>query len=533
MSVPGRYGIHWFRRDLRVAGNPALQWSWKEHRGRVVGVFCFDREFLARPDFSSARFQFFLKTLEALREELREIGGDLLVLDVGPDEAFARLWEQLRHSPLGPPATVSFNRDYEPFAVARDSRMTRWFEGPGGVLVHSDRDHVLLEPNEVLKTDGSDAPYVVYSPYRKRWLERFARSEVRDRVQAQKAGIRYLDQKTAGKQAERLFHLGWNDLLPGGLGGDLLAEYLERNGANVGVPIPQAGSRVALAKLREFSSVLRAYAERRDFPAVPGTSRLSIYLKNGSLTVAQIIAELGLEAEPNSKYLHELIWREFYYAILALFPEVEHQAFQPRYRSLRWRDSRSGEGESENLGHWKSPWEADWKAWKEGRTGFPIVDAGMRQLNATGWMHNRVRMIVASFLTKDLGIDYRLGERYFMEKLLDGDLAPNNGGWQWAASTGVDAQPYFRVFNPTLQAKRFDPDGDYIRRWVPELAGVPTDRVHEPVRPIVDHAEASRRAIAFFAEASAAAGAGAPGGSGGPGLAPGAPKKGRSRGGAE
>jgi deoxyribodipyrimidine photo-lyase len=210
---------------------------------------------------------------------------------------------------------------------------------------------------------------------------------------------------------------------------------------------------------------------------------MSVYLKNGSITIAQIAAILELTADgPGLKYFQELIWREFYFHILYHVPRVETETFNPKYRVLAW------ENDAEKFARWK-----------EGRTGFPIVDAGMRQLNATGWMHNRVRMIVASFLTKDLLVDYRWGERYFMEKLLDGDLAPNNGGWQWAASTGCDPQPYFRIFNPTSQGEKLDPRGEYVTRWVPELAG--RERIHDPLDPIVDHAKARERALHLFKSA--------------------------------
>jgi len=464
------YGIHWFRRDLRRVGNPALSWNLRQHQGRVVGVFCFDHVFLSREDFSRGRFQFFLESLKALREELREGGGDLLFLDVGPDQAFAELFEKLARSSWGLPRTVTFNRDYEPFALARDARMSAWFERVAGVPVHTERDHVLLEPGEVGKDDSESPWYVVYSPYRRKWLEQARRPEVRARVE---------DQRSA--QAIPM-HLSWSDLLGERQGPDLLPEYLERNGRNVSVPIPRAGTRAALEKLRQFVGARHhRYAEARDVPGEPGTSQISIYLKNGSITVPQIIAEMDLLKNPEDKYLHELIWREFYYSILAHFPRVEQEPFQTKYANL--------------------PWKNDLKlfeAWKQGRTGYPIVDAGMRQLNATGWMHNRVRMIVASFLTKDLHIDYRWGERYFMEKLLDGDLAPNNGGWQWAASTGVDPQPYFRIFNPTLQGKRYDPDGVYVRHWVPELSGASSRDIHEPRDPVVDHAVVSKQAVAMY-----------------------------------
>ncbi len=255
-------------------------------------------------------------------------------------------------------------------------------------------------------------------------------------------------------------------------------------GIQARVPTPKAGSLAAWGALESFRRRLADYGDARDIPSTNGTSHFSIYFKNGSLTVAQVIAALGLKAFARgagggpAKFLSELIWREFYYCILFHFPRVETTAFLEKYADLKW----------ENREDW-------FAAWCEGRTGFPIVDAGMRQLNTTGWMHNRVRMIVASFLTKDLLIDWKWGEKYFMERLLDGDLAPNNGGWQWAASTGCDPQPYFRIFNPHLQEKKFDPKGEYVLRYLPE---VDSDRYP---RPIVDHAVQREKALALYAKA--------------------------------
>jgi deoxyribodipyrimidine photo-lyase len=257
------------------------------------------------------------------------------------------------------------------------------------------------------------------------------------------------------------------------------------------VPIPPAGSVAALARLRRFTPRLAEYKGARDLPSLDGTSRLSIYFKNGSLTPAQAIAALEVgdatfaEGSSRSAFLREIVWREFYYHVLWHRPDVETQAFLPQFRKLRWQNRE------------------DWfEAWKAGRTGYPLVDAGMRQLAETGWMHNRVRMVVASFLTKDLLIDWRWGERYFMDRLLDGDLAPNNGGWQWAASTGCDPQPYFRIFNPTLQSQKFDPDGTYLRSYLPERKDDDRKAIHLPRKPIVDHAKQKVKALAMYKKAA-------------------------------
>ncbi len=491
-----RYGLHWFRRDLRVAGNPALRWSWGQHRGRVLGVFCFDAKFLARPDFSADRFAFFLATLDSLRTELRDTGGELLVLDRGPEDAFSFLMQLFDTHRLGRPATVSFNRDYEPFARQRDQAVTTLLEDRWGVSVHTERDHILIEPEEIRKDDrpgkaiADDAPryYQVYAAFARRWFDLLASPRIRARIDAQEQGLAYLDTRADGHAQPPLFTLTWR-----GLFGDTpppddhLARFVAANTPRVRVKIPAAGCSAARARLRDFATRLAPYKSQRDVPGVDGTSKMSIYFKNGSFTSAQVIAALKLggttfaEGTGPSAFLREIVWREFYYHVLWHRPDVETRAFLPQFRELAWTN------------------RSDWfEAWKAGRTGYPIVDAGMRQLAQTGWMHNRVRMIVASFLTKDLLIDWQWGERYFMERLLDGDLAPNNGGWQWAASTGCDPQPYFRVFNPTLQSQRFDPRGTYLRRFLPERQADDDHAIHLPRDPIVEHALQKQKALAMY-----------------------------------
>lgn len=478
-----KYGIHWFRRDLRVAGNPGLEWNWKEHHGKMVGLFCFDHKFLSRSDFSPNRFAFFLETLKELKAELKSIGSDLLVLDVGPQEAFGKVFSLLQNQGL--PHFVTFNRDYEPFALSRDKAMELWLT-QHGVHVHHERDHLLIEPHEISK-DNKGGFYQVFTPYSKRWFEKLRTPEVRARIHHQQKGLEYLRSRAKGKIQPDLFSLSWQNLLGKSLPEDHLENYIQKNRSHVTVPIPPAGSIAALARLDQFQDRLPEYQEQRDFPAVDGTSRLSIYLKNGSLTSAQVIAALGLEscqlseASGRVQFLKEIIWREFYYAILFHCPRVEKEAFLTKYNTIEWENR-----------------EDRFQAWIHGKTGYPIVDAGMRQLRDTGWMHNRVRMIVASFLTKDLLVSWQWGEAYFMKMLLDGDLAPNNGGWQWAASTGCDPQPYFRIFNPTLQSERFDPEGHYIRKYVPELKNLSHREIHQPQNPIVDHTGQKVRALALY-----------------------------------
>jgi deoxyribodipyrimidine photo-lyase len=492
------YGIHWFRRDLRIASNPALIKNFKENEGRVVGLFCFDSQFLSRPDFSHNRFAFFLATLKQLKSELRSIGSDLLVVDCLPSKYFEKLFAEVQAARMKAPGLISFCRDYEPFARERDQAVKTQFQKYNWNYQES-RDHLVIEPEELLKEDGS--AYKVYTPFSRKWLELFRTEAIQKRVASVQTGLNYLRGTTAEAPT---FQLSWNS--PGfksvskELLIDRLDQFEEKNRPFVSIEVPRAGSREALKQLEKFSNSISQYGERRDVPSEEGTSRMSIFLKNGTLNSAQVISHLKLQdvaklkADSGElKYLKEIIWREFYYHILFHFPRVEKEAFISKYVNLKWEN---------NLQYFE--------AWCKGLTGFPIVDAGMRQLNQTGWMHNRVRMIVASFLTKDLLIDWRWGEKYFMEKLLDGDLAPNNGGWQWAASTGCDPQPYFRIFNPWLQGERFDPKALYIKRYLPELQEVPAKSIHDPKvahsegltraypKPIVVHSEQKEKVLALF-----------------------------------
>jgi deoxyribodipyrimidine photo-lyase len=484
------YGIHWFRRDLRVAGNLALQKQFKEHDGRVVGLFCFDHKFLDREDFSINRFQFFIETMKSLKKELKTLGSDLLVMDVGPDQAIDHLFKELQKNDRDLPDSFSWSRDYEPFARERDERIQDLVTGYG-VEVFNERDHLIIEPHELEK--GKGAGYQVYTPFSRKWLSIFEQQEFQDRLKPYKNGFTYLRKLRKGEQ-DKVFKLNWKKVFGSKLKiQDHLESFDNKNSSKVTVEMPKAGSLAAFDALESFKKRLDEYQDKRDIPSINGTSKLSMFVKNGSLTVGQIIAYFKLEAYQKKAtgrdvYLSELIWREFYYHILYRHPRVEKESFNLKYRDLNWEND-----------------EKLFEAWKEGRTGFPIVDAGMRELKETGWMHNRVRMIVASFLTKDLLIDWRWGEKYFMETLLDGDLAPNNGGWQWAASTGCDPQPYFRIFNPWSQSKKFDPDGVYIKRFVPELKDVESKKLHEPgfvaagyPNPIVEHKVQRERALNMY-----------------------------------
>lgn len=483
MMAKKPYGIHWFRRDLRIAANESLRYNWKQHEGRVLGFFCFDSEFLKRVDFSHNRFAFFLKTLRQLQIEMRQQGGDLLVFDSPPAEAFPLILNELKRSDQGLPSLVSWGRDYEPFARARDQKIEHVLQS-FQIAYHTERDHLLMEPHEVLKDDGGF--YQVYSPYFKRWYANVLSETGQLRLQNQKVSEGYAQRLIQGN-LENIFKISWSDFknisFP-----DCLVKFESENQKSVTIAIPDAGFLTAYKQLKSFKGKVGNYTTERDFPFIDGTSQLSLYQKNGSLVSSQILHELGFRSQ---QFVKEIAWREFYYSILWHRPDVETTAFLPQYKNIKWQNDKL--------------W---FQRWCEGMTGFPIVDAGMRQLNTTGWMHNRVRMIVASFLVKDLLIDWRWGENYFMKMLLDGDLAPNNGGWQWAASTGCDPQPYFRIFNPWLQAAKFDPEAEYIKQYVPELRDLSAKSIHTPQaerssagypEPIVDHTVQKIKALQLFA----------------------------------
>lgn len=479
-------GIHWFRRDLRVAGNPSLRYLQKHFSKNVLGIFCFDSEFLSRDDFSHNRFALFLKNLEELKNELRKLGSDLLVVDELPESYFPKLIDYLKKQNIEP--SIHWCRDYEPFARARDKKIAKTLEDKN-IEFKTHRDHLIIEPHELLKSDSTY--YKVFTPFSRKWLEIFNSEKIQNRIKIQENAFKYLQNLS---NASEVFDIKWAEILGDSpLSKDSLTEFQKKNDIHVDIDIPEGGCISAFKKLENFSDLLDEYHEKRDIPSLKATSRLAMYLKSGVITTAQIIHYLNLRAFKNKKngqdnFLNELIWREFYYHLLYHEPRVETEEFNLKYKGLAWENN-----------------EKHFKAWKEGKTGFPIVDAGMRELNTTGWMHNRVRMIVASFLVKDLLIDWRWGEKYFMEKLLDGDLAPNNGGWQWAASTGCDAQPYFRIFNPWLQSKRFDPEGEYIKKFIPELKDTKAKELHKPIldhkvypAPIVDHSEQRDKALDLF-----------------------------------
>lgn len=470
------YGLHWFRRDLRVMGNPSLEELRLRFGGKVLGVFFFDSQFLQRPDFAPLRFAFFLNTLKELKSELQRLGSDLLILDQGPEKGFERLFAELKKG-SGLPECVSFNRDYEPFARARDQKISRFLKEQE-IELFTARDHLIIEPHELAKDDGTF--YKVFTPFARKWLELAKIPQISARLNP-----------FAGRPS---FSLTWKKMFaPGVTFEDSWEKFYQANEKKVSISLPPAGHRQGMKVAQDFAKKIDRYKKERDFPQLAAGSGLSCYFKNGSVSTAQVLHMHHLLEDHKvgpQVFLKEIIWREFYYHLLFHCPWLEKEEMQTKYRKLAWQNN-----------------ESFFAAWCEGRTGYPLVDAGMRELATTGKMHNRIRMVVASFLTKDLLIDWRWGERYFMQKLLDGDLAANNGGWQWAASTGADAQPYFRIFHPIRQSERFDPQGDYIRTFVPELAHLSAKDIHFPAAhlrpphyppPIVDHSVQRLAALKLF-----------------------------------
>jgi len=430
--------IFWFRRDLRLTDNAGLYHALKSNNPGLP-IFIFDTNILDKlADKADRRVAFIHAALEEMQEELRKINSSLQVFYGTPVETFKKLLSTYTID------KVFINHDHEPYAKERDNAVAALLNTEGASL-HSFKDQVIFEKDEVIKDDGK--PYTVFTPYSRKW----------------KAALK--DFYFKAYPTEKYF----NNFYP-----DSYREATQK--------IPSLESMGFIKTADSFPSkdlneeLIIMYQKQRDYPAVAGTSKLGVHLRFGTVSIRQLARQCSGLSET---FLNELIWRDFYQMILWHFPHVGMgKAFKPAYDLIDWRDD-----------------EDAFEKWCAGQTGYPIVDAGMRELNATGFMHNRVRMIVASFLTKHLLIDWRWGEAYFAEKLLDFDLAANNGGWQWAAGSGCDAAPYFRIFNPYLQTKKFDPKLEYINRWVPEL-----NELHYP-KPIVEHEFARKRCLEVYAKA--------------------------------
>jgi deoxyribodipyrimidine photo-lyase len=421
--------VFWFRRDLRLADNAGLYHALKENTN-VLPVFIFDTEILEKlENKEDRRVDFIHKSLQLLKSQLEELGSSLLILHGNPVAIYKKIH----------PKSVYANHDYEPYARKRDSDVKDILEEKGSVY-KTFKDQVIFERDEVLKDDGK--PYTIFTPYSRKWKATLTKF--------------HLKSYPTEKNFANLLHIN-----------PLPLPSLEE----IGFKETNASFPERIVK----SSIIDLYDKQRNFPAIRGTTQLSVHLRFGTVSIRKL-AQVALKK--NEVWLNELIWRDFYHMILWHFPHVETKAFKPPYNRIEWRNNPE-----------------EFNAWCEGRTGYPIVDAGMRELNTTGFMHNRVRMIVASFLTKHLLIDWRWGEAYFAKKLLDFDLAANNGGWQWAAGSGCDAAPYFRVFNPQLQTEKFDPKLVYILKWVPEL-----NTTTYPL-PIVDHKFARDRVLKTYKEA--------------------------------
>jgi deoxyribodipyrimidine photo-lyase len=472
MSSPGHSAsLLWFRRDLRDYDHAALYHALRRSQ-RVFCAFVFDRDILAQLQRrSDRRVEFILDALRQLDRQLRAAGGGLIVRHGRAVEEIPRLARQLGV------AAVFANEDYEPSAKQRDREVAGHLI-TNGIDCHFFKDQVIFAGDEVLTQAGK--PYSVFTPYKNAWLKKlndfycqpYPVQPYRHRLAAPPPAL--------DRPLPSLAELGF---------------------APSGQPLA-AGMDAAQALQADFLQRIEHYQEWRDFPAIKDVSYLSVHLRFGTLSIRELVAVAWRHGGAGANtWLSELIWRDFYFMILDHFPQVVAHAFRPEYDAIDWAQ------------------RPDWlAAWQQGQTGYPLVDAAMRQLLHSGYMHNRLRMVVASFLCKDLGLDWRLGEAWFAEQLNDFDLAANNGGWQWAASSGCDAQPWFRIFNPVTQSEKFDPQGRFIRRYVPELAAVPERYLHAPWRmtpleqeacgvrigrdypaPLVDHAVAREETLRRYA----------------------------------
>lgn len=412
--------ILWFRRDLRLRDHPALDAAAKQ--GPVTALFVLDQVLLAVD--SGPRTAFLYRTLQALDEDLRSHGGRLTVERGRPENVVPHLAQEIGAS------AVHVSEDFAPYGRARDVRVE---QSLGGVPLVRTGSPYAVSPGQVRKQDGG--PFKVFTPFYRAWSDR----------------------GWHGPSRSSPSHVDWHPVD----GIDIPHDPA------TSVELPDAGEAAAHKRWKAFlRNDIDGYRNDRDRPDLDSSSHLSPHLKFGTIHPRTMLADLGDLGEDGEAYRRQLCWREFYAAVLHHWPSSAHGYFLPAMKLMRYDTGKRA--------------DERFAAWQRGETGYPIVDAGMRQLAATGWMHNRVRLIVASFLVKDLHLEWTLGAKHFMEHLIDGDLANNQHGWQWVAGTGTDAAPYFRIFNPVTQAKKFDPDGDYVRRWVPELKSLSAKQIHEP-----------------------------------------------------
>ncbi|MBY0476139.1 MAG: DNA photolyase family protein [Chitinophagaceae bacterium] len=432
--VKQNVNICWFRRDLRLHDNAALYHALKEGLP-VVPLFIFDQNILLKlDDKGDRRVEFIHQAVSSMQNQLLQMGSSMEVHYGEPVEVMRQLLLKYKIEKL------FTNYDYEPYAAERDTQVLQLLND-AGTSFHTFKDQVIFDKEEILKDDGK--PYTVFTPYSRKWKA--------------KLNEFYLECYPTEKYFNHFYQQPAQPI-----------PSLQQMG------FQQTGS--AFPSSQVSDEIIVKYKEQRDIPSLQGTSRLSVHLRFGTISIRELARHVK---DMNESFLNELIWRDFYHMILWHFPHVgKDKAFKKEYDLIEWRNN-----------------EDEFHKWCNGQTGYPIVDAGMRELNETGFMHNRVRMIVASFLTKHLLIDWRWGEAYFAKKLLDFDLAANNGGWQWAAGSGCDAAPYFRIFNPYLQTQKFDPQLKYIRKWVPEFEGF------EYVKPVVVHEVARKRCLEVYAKA--------------------------------
>jgi len=429
--------IYWLRRDLRLIDNMALNQSLANDQ--TLAIYCLDQTLLFGKKSSSNRTQILLKSLIELAEKLTELGTKLLVISGKPEAIFYTLQD---NNPTI--QKLYFNEDYSPYSATRDDLVKQTLKTKLDILTY--KDQVIFSGTEILKADSK--PYTIFTAYKRKWLEKLQQFAISDF-------------EPLITQNNFVSNTKISKLNLSGLKIINLVEFDASLPKNKQIAL-QGGERESRELLTKFtSSLIDQYSLTRNNLAEIGTSRLSVALKFGLISIRELVYNCLILAKTGNKesiksWLNELIWREFYQMILSNFPEVTKQSFQVKYRKLSWEDNPNYIA-----------------AWKEGKTGYPIIDAAMRQLNLTGWIPNRARMIVAMFLTKDLLCDWKIGEEYFMQKLIDGDIAANNGGWQWSAGTGNDAAPYFRIFNPLAQAQRFDPEANYIKQFIPELKNLP------------------------------------------------------------
>ena len=484
METPFSCGLVWLRRDLRVSDHAALHQALR-HCQRVHVVFVFDTDILDALPKIDRRVEFIRESLVEVDTQLRELAGHpeagLIVRHGVAKDKIVKLAQHLQAQ------AVFANHDDEPLALARDIQV-RGHLADHGIVLHTFKDHVVFERNEVLTQMAK--PFSVFTPYKNAWLKKLRPEDLQGWPIAAHAARLAPRPSDLAKPVPSLQDIG----------------FAPSNLQALKIPTGESG---AQALLQDFLTRIDHYEETRNFPAVKGPSYLSVHLRFGTVSIRQLAREAHarmLAGSPGAAvWLSELIWRDFYVQVLHNFAHVgQGHSFKPEYDNIRW----------EHGPHAHKLFDA----WCQARTGYPLVDAAMRQINQTGYMHNRLRMVVASFLVKDLGVDWRWGERYFAQHLNDFDLSANNGGWQWASSSGCDAQPYFRIFNPTSQSEKFDPEGKFIRRYLPELAELPNADLHAPwlakplalqaaavvigktyPAPVVDHAQAREKTLARYA----------------------------------